>query len=134
MQDYEFKVKQILGHIAVAGVLFCGCAYFLGYVASIAGFAIGLITGIIFFLILYHQVEKFADLPKENAVPYMRCGWLARLSVLIVMLVLVGHFSQDNIIAAIVGFFVPPVLVFINAIAIIIKQIGDSRETLIRKG
>lgn len=123
MGDSGLSFKRILLQIFVVSLLIYGCGYFFGGAAIINGFVAGLAAGISFYLILYYQIAKYTDLSynNENAVQNIRYGWMIRFGILILALILLEYIPANYVLAAIPGFFLPPVVIFINAMSVAVK-------------
>ncbi|WP_371375376.1 ATP synthase subunit I [Sporomusa aerivorans] len=128
MKNYELKVRNMLAQIAVLGIIFCPIVFSYYSGQTMAGLLLGMVTGSIYFLYLYRQVENVKVLSKKQAVEHIRSGWIIRLGVMLLVLIVVSHFLKLNVLAFIAGFFTMPVLLFINGMAMVIKQIEDAKK------
>jgi hypothetical protein len=133
MVSYRISARRILGYVLLAGFLAAGCLLYFGRAAAIAGLAAGLAAGICFFLLLYHHIEKVPDLSRKSAARRVYYSWYVRFGLLVLTLALLGQVPPDAGGAAITGFFITPAAVFVNALAIIARQIADSKK-IPRKG
>ncbi|SMD08889.1 ATP synthase subunit I [Sporomusa malonica] len=128
MKNYEFKVRNMLAQIAMFGVVFCPIAYFYYTVQVTTGLLIGLVTGSIYFLYLYRQIENVKVLSKQQAVEHIRGGSIIRLGAMVLVLVVISHVFKVNVLAFVVGFFTMPVFLFINGMLLVAKQVEDAKK------
>lgn len=128
MKNYEFNVRNMLAQIALLGSIICLIAYMYSTVKVLIGVLIGLVTGSIYFLYLYRQVENVQVLTKKQAIEHIRGGWAIRLAVILVVLLVITHVLQASASAFIVGFFIIPALLFIQGMLLVYKQIKDTKK------
>lgn len=128
MQNYELKVRNMLAQIALFGTIVCPIVYIYSSVQITAGLLIGLMTGAVYFLYLYRQVENVKVLSKQKAIEYIRGGWVIRLGAMLLVLIVITHVIKVNTLAFVAGFFTMPVLLFINGMLLVIKQIKDAKK------
>jgi membrane protein YqaA with SNARE-associated domain len=129
MRNYELKVKHMLAQIALAGIIFCPIVYTYYSTQTMAGLLLGLVTGSVYFLYLYRQIENVQVLSQKQAVEHIRGGWFIRLGAMLLVLIIVSHFLRLDALAFIAGFFTMPVLLFVNGMAIIVRQIEDAKKS-----
>lgn len=128
MRNYELKVRNMLLQMALVGIILCSLAYLYLTLPVVVGLVIGLVTGSVYFLYLYRQVENVQVLSKQKAVEHIRGGWIIRLGVMLLVLVVITHFLKISTMAFVAGFFVMPALLFLNGLLLVAKQIGDSKK------
>jgi membrane protein YqaA with SNARE-associated domain len=128
MKNYEFKVRNLLAQMALAGTILCPVAYIYCTAQASTGLLIGLVTGSIYFLYLYRQVENIQVFSKKQAVEHIRGGWIIRLGAMVVVLIVISHILKVNILAFVAGFFTMPVLLFINGMILVVRQIEDGKK------
>ena len=122
MQDYVIEIKRTLLQMSVWGIFVCSSAYFIGDVWRIPGLVLGVITSMIYFLLMCYRVNQSASMPVHKALIYMRIGWLIRLSFVILMLVLSVKIPAIDFWSAVVGLFTLQVILFLNAVVIVSKS------------
>ncbi|SDD87872.1 ATP synthase subunit I [Sporomusa acidovorans] len=128
MKNYEFKVRNMLAQIALLGTVLCAAAYKASGMQATNGLLLGLLTGSFYFLYLYRQVENVQVFSVKQAVEHIRGGWIVRLGAMVLMLIIVSHVLKVNVLLFVAGFFVMPVLLFINGMVLVVKQIADAKK------
>lgn len=128
MRNYELSVRNMLAQTAILGVIFCPVVYRYYSLEATTGLLLGLVTGAVYFLYLYRQVENVKVLSKKQAVAHIRGGWVIRLGVILLVLIALSHFLRLNMLAFVAGFFTMPVLLFLNGMVMVIRQIGDAKK------
>lgn len=121
MQEYIVEVKRTLLQILAWGTVLCGIAYLTDCGWRIPGLLLGLITSMIYFLLMCYRVKKSADMSVPKAISYMRLGWLLRLSFVAIMLVLSIKIPIFDFLSAVIGLFSLQVVMIGNAGVIIMK-------------
>ena len=91
--------------MTAAGVFLSVIMLLLGYSRLVAGFALGTAFSMANCTMLGKQLKRAADLPVDKAVAQIQAGWLARLSLAVVLLALSSRFAEINFLAAVAGFF-----------------------------
>ena len=122
MQEYFIRIKQTVLQIVVLGTIICISAYYKGYTWCIPGFILGTFTSIMYFLLMCYRVYKAADMPAEQALSYMKLGWVLRLSFIVMMLLISLRVPVINFGSSVVGMFTLQMVMFLNALVIIIKS------------
>lgn len=118
-----------MAHIGICSLLLCGAAYIYGMVVAIPGILVGLITGVAYFFYHYYQIERLTKMSDDKAPAYIRWGWMGRFGLLIFILALLGYHRIDVVYAAfITGFFVMPVILFINITYLLGQQISEAKK------
>lgn len=128
MKNYELKVRNMLAQIALVGTIGCLLAYRYSSMQVTTGLVIGLVTGSIYFLYLYRQVENVQVFSKQQAIEHIRGGWIIRLGTILLVLIIITHVFKVNALAFVAGFFTMPALLFINGMLLVIKQIKDTKK------
>jgi len=116
------EVKKIVLQITVWGAMICCIAYFSGLSWRIPGFLLGLVTSIIYFLLMCYRVGNSATMTVPKAISYMRLGWLMRLSFISLMLLLSIKIEFFDFISAAVGLFSLQIVMTANASLFVIKS------------
>ena len=128
MKNYELRVRNMLAQMVLLGLVFCTFAYLYSTIPVMIGLIIGLVTGSVYFLYLYRQVENVQVFPKQKAVEHIRGGWIIRLGVMVLVLIVITHYLKVSTLAFVAGFFVMPVLLFLNGMLLVVRQIGDTKK------
>ena len=129
MQEYIVEVKRTLLQIIAWGIFVCASAYFTGSGWRIPGLILGMLTSMIYFLLMCYRVKKSADMSVPKAISYMRLGWLLRLSFVAIMLVLSIKIPIFDFLSAVIGLFSLQVVIIGNAGIIIMKSFfGPSKS------
>ena len=130
MQEYVVEVKRTLLYIVFWGMLVSTGAYLSGFSAVLPGLLLGITTSVIYFLLMCYRVKKSAMLPPQKAVSYMRMGWLVRLSFVVLMLILSVRISSMNLWAAVVGLFSLHIVLFLNAVVLVVQEFTTKKEKI----
>jgi hypothetical protein len=128
MKNYRFKVKTMLAQITLVGLILCVLTWLYGNAAATAGLLIGLVTGSLYFLYLFRQIENVPFFSVKQAVEHIRGGWIIRLAGMVVVLIFITHVLKVNMLAFVAGFFVMPALLFLNGLLLVIQQIMDAKK------
>ena len=126
MQEYVIEVKKTVLQIMVWAVIICSTAYFVGLGWRIPGLILGVITSIIYFLLMCYRVSKSANMSVPKAISYMRLGWLMRLSFVLLMLLLSIKVPIFDFVSAVIGLFSLQVIIVVNASMIVAKSFLSS--------
>jgi len=126
MQEYVIEVKKTVLQIMVWAVIICSTAYFAGFGWRIPGLILGVITSIIYFLLMCYRVSKSANMSVPKAISYMRLGWLMRLSFISLMLLLSIKVPMFDFVSAVIGLFSLQVIIAVNASVIVAKSFLSS--------
>lgn len=118
----------MLAQIALVGTILCALTWLYGNAAATAGLLFGLVTGSLYFLYLFRQVENVQVFSVKQAVEHIRGGWIVRLAAMVVVLIFITHVLKVNMLAFVAGFFVMPVLLFFNGLLLVIQQIADAKK------
>ena len=122
MQEYVIEVKKTVLQITVWGVIICAAAYFHGDSWRIPGLVMGVVTSMIYFLLMCYRVRKSATMSVLKAISYMRLGWLMRLSFVSLMLLLSIKIPFFDFISAIIGLFSLQIVIIVNASIVVVKS------------
>lgn len=128
MQEYIVEVKKTLLQIVAWGFVVCVAAYFSNGGWRIPGLLLGMMTSIVYFLLMCYRIRKSADMSVPKAISYMRLGWLLRLSFIGLMLVLSIKIPLFDFISAVIGLFSLQVVMIGNAGLLIIKSLFPSSK------
>lgn len=126
MQEYTVEIKRTVLQVAAWGAILCAAAYFYGFSWRIPGLVLGIVTSMIYFLLMCYRVSKSADMSVPKAISYMRIGWLIRLSFIALMLVLSIKIPLFDFISAVIGLFSLQVVLVANASIIVMKSFFSS--------
>jgi len=122
MQEFTIQVKRTLRQMAALLVLLAVCAWLTGHAAAILGLFMGGAASAVYFLLMGYRVRQSAGLPPQQAVVYMRLGWLVRLSFVVLILILSLKIQQIDFAAAVVGLFSLQIVVIFNAVLIVARS------------
>lgn len=123
MQEYIFEIKRTFLKITIWGIVLCGIAYFSGASWRIPGLLLGIVTSMIYFLLMCYRVRRSADMSVPKAISYMRLGWLIRLSFVSLMLLLSLKIQSIDFLSAVIGMFSLQVVMIANASIIVGKSL-----------
>ena len=118
----------MLAQIALVGTMGCLLAYRYCSVQATLGLLIGLVTGSIYFLYLYRQVENVQVFSKQQAIEHIRGGWIIRLGAVLLVLIVITHVFKVDALAFTAGFFTMPALLFISGLQLVVRQIRDTKK------
>ena len=121
MQEYIVEVKRTLLQMVAWGAVICGIAYFTGLGWRIPGLILGLVTSLMYFILMCYRIGKSAEMTVPKAISYMRLGWLLRLSFVALMLVLSIKIPLFDFLSAVIGLFSLQAVMIGNAGVIIVK-------------
>ena len=122
MQEYFIKIKITSLQIVAVGFIICISAYYTGYSWCIPGFILGIITSILYFLLMCYRIYKAVDMPAQQALSYMKLGWVLRLSFIVMMLLISLRVPMINFGSSVVGMFTLQIVMFLNSLVLIIKS------------
>ena len=128
MQEYIVEVKRTLLQMMALGIVLCGSAYLSDGGWRIPGLILGVITSMIYFLLMCYRVKKSADMSVPKAISYMRLGWLLRLSFVAIMLVLSIKIPVFDFLSAVIGLFSLQMVMVGYAGVIIMKSFFGPRK------
>lgn len=86
----------------------------------------GIMTSVIYFLLMCYRVSKSANMSVAKAISYMRIGWLMRLTFVAIMLLLSIKIPSLDFLSSVIGLFSLQVVLIFNAGIIIIKSFFSS--------
>lgn len=115
MQEYTKEMKRTLLQMIAWGIFICGSAYFAGYGSRIPGLVIGIVSSIIYCLLLWYRVLKSTEMSVHKAIFYMRVGWLIRLFFVAIMLLLALRMPMLDFGSAVIGLFTLQIVIVLNA-------------------
>ena len=122
MQEYFVKIKNTVLQIVTVGIIICISAYYTGYAWCIPGFILGIFTSILYFLLMCYRIYKTVDMPAQQALSYMKLGWVLRLSFIIMMLLISLRVPVINFGSSVIGMFTLQMVMFLNALVLITKS------------
>lgn len=122
MQEYVIEIKKTLLQMVVWGIFICAAAYTVGQSGKIAGLVMGILTSVVYFLLMCFRVNKSADMPVHKALLYMKVGWLIRLSFIVIMLLLSVKIPGIDFWSAVFGLFTLQIIMFLQAVVIVAKS------------
>ena len=118
----------MLAQITLVGTILCAVTYLYGSVQTMTGLLIGMVTGSLYFLYLYRQVENVQVFSVKQAVEHIRGGWVIRLGAMVLVLVVLSQVLKVNMLAFVAGFFIMPGLLFLNGLLLVVQQIADAKK------
>jgi len=118
----------MLAQITLVGTILCAVTYLYGSVQTMTGLLIGMVTGSLYFLYLYRQVENVQVFSVKQAVEHIRGGWVIRLGAMVLVLVVISQVLTVNMVAFVAGFFIMPGLLFLNGLLLVVQQIADAKK------
>ena len=129
--NYTSQVRRTLLHLLAWGLFITIGALVSGRMFIIPGLLTGWTSSLLYFLLMCRRVKKSAELPPGQAVASMRTGWLLRYGFMISMLVLSVQVPGIDFRAAVVGLFSLHIVLFLNAVCIVVSglitNVGKSK-------
>ena len=122
MQDFAAIYKKTFLYIIAWGLFTTGTAFLAGRLSVGYGLLLGTLASILCFLHLAYQVNKCAGMPPDMAAAYVQAGWLVRLSIVLLVLVLSILLPQVSFVAAIAGFFTLQIVLILGAFIHLLKD------------
>lgn len=121
MQEFITEIQQTLVYILGWGVfLIIGC-WTGGKTDLIPGLILGLSGSLIYYLLMCFRIKKSAAMAPDQAVSYMRAGWLIRLSLVVAVLIVSLKVPGIDFLAAVVGLFSLQIVLYSQALITVIK-------------
>lgn len=87
-----------------------------GETAKLYGFLLGASTGAAYYLMMSVRIRRSAEMSTAKAVGYMRAGWLVRLLLVLLMLLLSVKAPWLDFWSAVVGLLLLQALMVFNAV------------------
>lgn len=119
--NYTSHVRRVLLHLLAWGLFITVSTLVSGRVGILLGLLTGWTSSLFYFLLMCRRIKKSAELPPGQAVASMRTGWLLRYGFMISMLVLSVHLPGIDFWAAVVGLFSLHIVLFLNAVGIVVS-------------
>ena len=133
MQEFFVEIQRTLVYMLVwAAFLIVGC-FTGGRPEFIPGLILGSSGSIIYFLLLSYRIKNSAAMKPEQAVGYMRSGWLIRLTFITAILIMSLKIPAIHFLAAVVGLFSLQIILYAQAVFTVLKGLL-SKFILERKG
>lgn len=121
MDEYGFGLVHNLLLMVACGSIVCIFAVLLGYSYTLSSLIMGIVTGIIYMLLLHQQVDKGGKMSPERAIEYMKGGWVQRFC-LVLSVVMIAIKLHQKVLPLLLGFFVYRIVIFINTVALTIRE------------
>lgn len=116
MQEFFVEIRRTLAYmLAWAALLIVGCLTG-GRAEFIPGLILGGSGSIIYFLLLSYRIKKSTTMTTEQAVGYMRSGWLIRLIFITAILIMSLKIPEIHFLAAVVGLFSLQIILYAQAV------------------
>ena len=132
MQEFFGEIQRTLVYmLAWSAFLIVGCLTG-GRAEFVPGLILGSSGSIIYFLLLSYRIKNSATMTPEQAVGYMRSGWLIRLVFVTAILIVSLKIPAIHFLAAVVGLFSLQIILYTQAVFTVLKGLL-SRLILERK-
>lgn len=122
-----FSIRRTLGGLAVWGGLVAAATLLAGRGAWTAGFLLGWLGCLVYYLLLCRRVQQAVRLPAQQAVRSMRVGWLVRLLFLLLLLLLSVRLEGISFWAAVAGLFSLQAVLLLTGAAFGLKRLLPNR-------
>lgn len=127
MNDFGMgRIRSLLLMLA-CGVILCSVTFLLGYISAIPGMIIGIVTGISYYLLLYQQIEKGGQMGAEQAMIYMKGGWVSRFC-LVLSAVIISIKLHQQVLPMLIGFFTYRIVIFIDTVVLTLHEFGADEK------
>lgn len=113
--------KRSLLLMLACGTILCIATYLLNYGSAVPGMIIGIVTGICYYLLLYQQVDKGGEMAPEQALQYMKGGWISRFCLVLSAVVIAIKLHQQ-VLPLLLGFFVYRIVIFTDTVALTLQE------------
>jgi len=113
--------------MVVCGSVLCILAVLLGYSSKLPSILLGIATGIVYFILLYQQVNKGGRMEPERAIQYMKGGWLQRFC-LVLSVVIIAIKLNWEVLPLLAGFYTYRVVLYIDTIVLTIREFKKDEE------
>ena len=121
MQEFFVEIQRTLVYmLAWVSFLIVGCLTG-GRAEFVPGLILGSSGSIIYFLLLSYRIKNSATMTPEQAVGYMRSGWLIRLVFVTAILIVSLKIPAIDFLAAVVGLFSLQFILYAQAVLTVLK-------------
>lgn len=97
------------------------------------GFGLGFLASISYYLLLSLRVRKLVDVPPEKTAAYMRMGWIVRLSLIILVLILALNMPGIDFLSTVIGLFSFQFVMVVQTILLVAAELRKVRAGLNKK-
>ena len=98
-----------------------------GRQSLLPGFGLGFLASISYYLLLSLRVRKLVDLPPEKAVGSMRMGWIVRLSLMTLVLILALNMPGIDFLSTVIGLFSFQLVLLVQTILLVAAELRKVR-------
>ena len=121
MQEFFVEIQRTLVYmLAWVSFLIVGCLTG-GRAEFVPGLILGSSGSVIYFLLLSYRIKNSATMTPEQAISYMRSGWLIRLVVVTAILIVSLKVPAFHFLAAVVGLFSLQFILYAQAVLTVLK-------------
>ncbi len=120
-KNYWQEVRRTLLQLILWGGCIAVGIYQSGQAAKLYGFLLGIVTGGAYYLMLSLRICRSAELPAAKAVGYMRAGWVVRLVLVLLMLLLSVKAPWLDFWAAVAGLLLLQGVMVMNAVLMALR-------------
>ena len=125
MENLGFGLKHTLIIMGTASLSLCGLALILDQTVAMRGLLAGIVTGLLYQLLLHRQMKKCATMPLRKMEAYLNQGAISRFCLVLsaVILLLALREPGPSMIGFAAGLIIPfRVLIFCNVLAFLWKE------------
>ena len=115
-KNYWQEVRRTIFQLAIWGGCVAVSLLYGGQTEKLYGFVLGVATGGAYYLMLSLRIRRSAEMPVAKAVGYMRAGWLVRLILVSLMLLLSVKAPQLDFWSAVAGLLLLQAVIVCNAV------------------
>lgn len=121
LSEYFGQVRQTLIYLLAWGTVVVLSACLAGNIFLIPGFLFGFAANVLYYILLCLRVKKSADMPPQQAIIYMRYGWIIRLGFILAVLVIGVKLPGIEFWAVALGLFSLKIVLIMQAVVIVTK-------------
>ncbi|CUH95489.1 hypothetical protein P22_1560 [Propionispora sp. 2/2-37] len=132
MQSLVLEGKRILNQVCLWSFLISFGSYLMEEIEFAYGILTGSVSGVAYLMMMSFRVKKAADLPLQQAIAYMRTGWIIRLGFIALVASWAVNMPNVDIVGMLFGLFLLYIIVFFHVVKIVMRT-KDNRKLFIRK-
>lgn len=127
-QEYLIEIRRTLLPYILLCLASCIGAYLGGKPQVMLGLFVGMVVGVVYFLMMSSRVQKSLELPVHKAVWYMRSGWVIRVAFILMVFIATLHYSQLNFPAVLAGFFLLHFAILFHPLVMVLRLKGNGSK------
>lgn len=121
MEELILEIRRTLIYMLAWSLLLTAGAAWRGDMAAVYGLVFGSLGSMLYLLLMGYRIKRSSALPPQEAVSYMRAGWLIRLSLIVFFLMIAVKLPFLNFWFVVVGLFSHHFVTVFSALIFIVK-------------